>query len=396
MKWPLKTLDEIFQIARGGSPRPIDQFITDDPTGYNWIMIGDTVEGSKYISSTKKRIKREGLKKSRMVYSGDFLLTNSMSFGRPYILKLDGCIHDGWLVLSPRDGNVHPDFFYYLLGSGNLYNEFTRRAAGAVVKNLNSDLVRGVQIPLPPLAEQKRIAGILDAADALRAKRRESLAQLDALLQATFLDMFGDPVTNPKGWELKSLPDVANKFTDGPFGSNLKSSHYKPSGVRVIRLQNIGVGEMLNDDIAYISQEHYESLPRQHCQPGDLVIGTLGDPNLRACIIPESLKDSLNKADCILMRCAADKAINTYVCRLLNCPSTVSKALELVRGQTRGRISMGRLKELLLPIPPLDLQRRFASIVESVEAQKARMRAHLEELDALFASLQARAFNGEL
>lgn len=191
-KWPKAALGEVFEIARGGSPRPIDSYITDDPDGYNWIMIGDAAEGSKYIASTKKRIRHEGLKKSRLVHEGDFLLTNSMSFGRPYILKISGCIHDGWLVLSPRDGEVHPDFFYYLLGSDILYREFSKRAAGAVVKNLNTDLVRSVKVALPPLPEQKRIAGILDAADALRAKRRESLAQLDTLLQSTFLHLFGE------------------------------------------------------------------------------------------------------------------------------------------------------------------------------------------------------------
>lgn len=95
-------LGDVFDIVRGGSPRPIDRFITDDPSGYNWIMIGDTADGSKYITGTKKRVIRDALVKSRMVKPGDFLLTNSMSFGRPYITRVAGCIHDGWLALTPR------------------------------------------------------------------------------------------------------------------------------------------------------------------------------------------------------------------------------------------------------------------------------------------------------
>ena len=252
------------------------------------------------------------------------------------------------------------------------------------------------KIPLPPLAEQKRIAGILDAADVLRAKRRESIEQLDALLQSAFLDMFGDPITNPKGWELYTLPNIAEKFCDGPFGSNLKSAHYVESGVRVIRLQNIGVGEMIDDDLAFISHDHYASLPRNHCKPGDVIIGTLGEPNLRACIIPKRLLQALNKADCLLLRVDSTRATPDYITWLLNNRSTVNKALELVRGQTRGRISLGRLKELPIPIPPLNIQQQFSRLVKSKEHLKKVIQSHLTEIDTLFSSLQHRAFNGEL
>ena len=269
-------------------------------------------------------------------------------------------------------------------------------APSTTVKIVKKSAFAEFQIPLPPLAEQKRIAGILDAADALRAKRREALAQLDTLLQSTFLDMFGDPVTNPMGWPPTSLSAISDELRDGPFGSNLKSSHYVESGVRVIRLQNIGVGEMRNDDLAFISEEHFASLPHNHCQPGDVIIGTMGDPNLRACIVPLALARALNKADCILMRVDRTKVDAIYVCWFLNNPGTVSMALRLVRGQTRGRISLGRMKKLQIPLPPLDLQCRFAAIVASVEQQKAGQRAHLNELDTLFASLQSRAFRGGL
>ncbi len=299
-------------------------------------------------------------------------------------------------LLRPNPELCISAFLCRWLNSPIAKNRFIRRMGGAAIKRLTLAKIKKFQIPLPPLPEQKRIAGILDAADALRARRRESLAQLDSLLESTFLDMFGDPVTNPLGWEKVTLPNFSQKLTDGPFGSNLKSSHYVDDGVRVIRLQNIGVGELLDNDLAFISPDHFASLPRNHCKPGDVIVATLGDPNLRACIVPSELRLSLNKADCLLMRVDESRAINVYVCWLLNCPATVAKALELVRGQTRGRISLGRLKELQVPLPPLDLQRHFATIVESIERQKARQRTHLAELNALFASLQSRAFNGEL
>ncbi|MBK7300126.1 MAG: restriction endonuclease subunit S [Moraxellaceae bacterium] len=205
MSWPLVKLGDIFDIARGGSPRPIDDYLTEDDDGINWISIKDASDSTKYIFETKRKIKPSGLSKTRQVKSGDFLLTNSMSFGRPYIMKTSGCIHDGWLVLSGDLNKIDQDYFYYLLGSDTLYKTFSGLAAGAVVKNLNIDIVKNVVVSLPPLAEQKRIAAILDKADAIRRKRQQAIKLADEFLRSVFLDMFGDPVTNPKGWEVKEL-----------------------------------------------------------------------------------------------------------------------------------------------------------------------------------------------
>ena len=179
--WPKASLDELFEIARGGSPRPIDDYITDAPDGINWIMIGDTVEGGKYITATKKRIRAEGARRSRAVKPGDFLLTNSMSFGRPYILRTSGCIHDGWLVLSPLRDDVETNYFYALLGSQAVYAEFAKRAPGATVKNLNIDLVRSVTVPVPPLPMQEKFAAIVSSIEARASTFSRSLAELDAL-----------------------------------------------------------------------------------------------------------------------------------------------------------------------------------------------------------------------
>jgi type I restriction enzyme S subunit len=110
--------------------------------------------------------------------------------------------------------------------------------------------------------------------------------------------MFGDPVANPKGWDLEVLRDIAVKFSDGPFGSNLKSSHYEPEGIRVIRLQNIGLGILLDEDKAFITEAHFEMIAKHRCLPGDVLVGTLGDPNLSDCILPEVIPTTLNKADC--------------------------------------------------------------------------------------------------
>ena len=155
--WECVRLGAFNEIARGGSPRPIKQYITEDSNGINWIKIGDTIKGDKYIYSTREKIKPEGMKKSRYVEEGDFLLTNSMSFGRPYILKTNGCIHDGWLVIKLNEDLFYQDFMFYLLSSNFIFEQFSKLSAGSAVKNLKIDSVKKVFVPIPPLNEQKLI-----------------------------------------------------------------------------------------------------------------------------------------------------------------------------------------------------------------------------------------------
>ena len=160
--WCWSRLGDINNIARGGSPRPIKDYLTDDKNGINWIKIGDTTREGKYIDSVKEKIRPEGMKKSRFVHKGAFLLTNSMSFGRPYILNVDGCIHDGWLVISPIGEVYTSDFLYHLLSSSFAFEQFTNVASGGVVTNLNSDKVADTIFPVPPLAEQQRIVAKIE------------------------------------------------------------------------------------------------------------------------------------------------------------------------------------------------------------------------------------------
>ena len=152
----------------------------------------------------------------------------------------------------------------------------------------------------------------------------------------------------------------------------------------------------MDDDKVYVSHEHYDSLPRHHCRPGDVIVGTLGDPNLRACILPQRIEKALNKADCVQVRPNTKKANTRYLCWLLNQPGTLHLATRMIHGQTRLRVSMGQLRGLKLPSPPLDLQHYFAAIVESTEREKTRLRDHDDNLTTLAASLQQRAFRGNL
>ena len=162
LKWPLMQIGDLCVVERGASPRPIKEFVTNAPNGVNWIKIGDATTGSKYITSTKERITQAGADKSRRVKPGDFVLSNSMSFGQPYITAIEGCIHDGWLLLREYSGRLDKDFLYQILGSRPVVAQFEKWATGGVVRNLNSVIVRKVQIPVPPLDEQRKLMVEID------------------------------------------------------------------------------------------------------------------------------------------------------------------------------------------------------------------------------------------
>lgn len=187
-------LGMICEIARGGSPRPIDKFITDDKDGINWIKIGDATRSKKYIFETREKIIKDGVSRSRLVKDGDFLLSNSMSYGRPYIMRTTGCIHDGWLVLSKYQEFLDIDYFYFLLSSAIVVKQFDNLAQGSTVSNLNKELVSRVEVKLPSLSNQKLIVSKLnlltDNVDIVKNsyinKIRELLKFKQAILQRAF------------------------------------------------------------------------------------------------------------------------------------------------------------------------------------------------------------------
>jgi type I restriction enzyme S subunit len=171
--WVDYTLNQVCIVERGSSPRPIKQYFTTKPDGVNWIKIGDTQEGGKYVDATAQRITSDGAKQSRFVKEGDFILTNSMSFGRPYIMRTTGCIHDGWFVLR-LNATLDTDYFYYLLSSPIVQAQFARLASGAVVKNISGDLVKQAILPIPPLDQQQSIVAKVMAFKA-ETQRLESI-----------------------------------------------------------------------------------------------------------------------------------------------------------------------------------------------------------------------------
>ncbi|EPT8080868.1 restriction endonuclease subunit S [Vibrio vulnificus] len=191
--WKKSTLGELVKIDRGSSPRPIKQYITDEPEGVNWVKIGDATKGGKYILQTEQKITKEGALKSRKVIPGDFILSNSMSLGLPYIMGIEGYVHDGWFVLRLPD-NLDTEFFYYLLSSNELKSQFTNLAVGGVVKNIRSELVKEAKVQLPTLSEQKEIVRLVDQyfafADTIEAQVKKAQARVDNLTQSILAKAF--------------------------------------------------------------------------------------------------------------------------------------------------------------------------------------------------------------
>ncbi len=209
-KWTTKTLGETCIVERGSSPRPIKNYVTDAADGENWVKIGDTKGITKYIKTTKEKITKKGAEYSRRVNPGDFILTNSMSFGRPYIMATTGYIHDGWFVLR-LGKDIDRDYFYYLLISDHVQRQFGKLAAGAIVLNISSDLVKKAVLPIPLLAEQKRLAGEI-AAYAAKTQRLEKiyakkLDVLSKLRQSALIRAFSGELPSTRAQAIKEAAE---------------------------------------------------------------------------------------------------------------------------------------------------------------------------------------------
>lgn len=314
---------------------------------------------------------------------------NFGSKDRPIAYRISGksWVNNHAHVLKPKS-NIDVDYLCYSL----MFYDVSGLVNGATRQKLTQADMRKMQIRLRDIDEQREIVEIIGRVFNLISARNEQLSLLDQIAKSRFIEMFGDPITNPMGWDRMSFRKAAVRLSDGPFGSNLKSEHYTNSGIRVIRLGNIGIGTFINNDRVYISEVHYEELKKYTCKAGEIVIGTLGEPNLRACIVPEFIGVAINKADCV--HYIPNPAIlnNLFVCQYLNCPQTLSLAFGMVHGQTRSRISSGQIADMPIFIPPLNLQNIFAAFVQQVDKSKFEIQKSLEKLETLKKALMQRYF----
>jgi len=263
------------------------------------------------------------------------------------------------------------------------------------VKHLSAGDVRGIEIPLPPLPEQRRIAAILDQADALRAKRREALAQLDSLTQSIFIEMFGDPVENSKCWPTIKLGEHTAKMGSGatPTGGD---AAYKTSGISLIRSLNVRDGVFAYKDLAFIDDAQAAKLSNVVVCAGDVLLNITGASVARVCRAPINVLPARVNQHVMIIR-PKSTVDGVFLERMLLSPNMKRHLLQIGgSGATREAITKAQAAELTVICPPLALQQTFATRIQAVESLKANHRAALAELDALFASLQHRAFAGTL
>lgn len=305
------------------------------------------------------------------------------------ITSTECLIDNNVMGLIPNKGLVEPRYLFHFLRSVDIY----RLAEKTTVPSIRKSTLEKVPIPLPPLEEQKLIGEILDRAEELRSKRREAIAQLDTLTQAIFIEMFGDPVTNPKGWKIKICKSICSRITVGIVVQ--PASYYQEYGVPALRSQNIKQNSISTDNLVFFSQSDNETkLAKTRVKAGDVVLVRTGQPGT-AAVIPEEL-DGVNAIDLLITTPCKDVVDSVYLCSFFNSAWGKKLVSSSQVGQIQKHLNVGILNNAQIICPPLPLQQEFARRVEAVEKLKAAHRASLSELDALFASLQHRAFRGEL
>ena len=187
ISWEQRKLGEVATIERGGSPRPIDAYITDASDGLNWVKIGDAPEQGRYINHTEEKIKPSGLSKTRQVFPGDLILSNSMSFGKPYIMGIPGCIHDGWLLIRNSQNVFDLKFLCHMLGTDQMLKQYQSLAAGSTVNNLNKELVSNAVVSVPNKPEQERIGAFLESIDDVITLHHRKLNRTQICINRSFI-----------------------------------------------------------------------------------------------------------------------------------------------------------------------------------------------------------------
>ena len=404
--WEVKKLGEVFDIERGGSPRPIDSFLTNSPDGINWIKIGDTKGVTKYIYQTKEKIKPEGAKRSRVVNDGDFILSNSMSFGHPYIMKTTGCIHDGWLVLREKEPGIDKDFLYYVLDSDLICQQFDNLASGATVRNLNIELAKKVKIPLPPLPEQLRIVAILDKAfaaiAAAKANAEKNLQNARELFESYGEDIFANP---GEGWEEKKLGDkTLLKIIDGDRGKNYpkRADFYEEGYCLFLNTGNVRPDGFIFESTAFINEKKDKALGNGKLNRNDVVMTTRGTIGNVAVFSDDVDYHNIRiNSGMLIFRPNLKFITSEYLFEIFRSGITKAQIDKHVSGAAQPQLPIKTLVNFTIPVPKsLSEQRSIVAKLDALSSETKKLEAiyqkKLADLDEMKKSILQKAFSGEL
>jgi len=360
-----------------------DRFILDH---FNYVSEDDFLQLTKHNKPEK----------------GDVLYTRVGSFGEAAVIDLnfDFAIFVSLTLLKPKKDLVFPRFLMYYLNSPKIKKLAISSTSGIGVQNLNVSTVRKFPIDLPPLTTQKKIAQILDDAAALRDKTAQLLTEYDVLAQSIFLEMFGDPGTNVKDFEIRQLDEfyVSKKEGTkcGPFGGALKKEEYVDKGIAVWNMDNISKNGELNSDIKlWITKEKFSKLKPYNVKNDDIIISRAGTVG-KMCVVSSTYNKSIISTNLIRLRLDSSKLLPLFFSIMMNYFKERVGRLKTGAEGAFTHMNTGVLNNLKFPYPPIDLQNQFAEKISLIDKQKELAKQELKESEDLFNCLLQKAFKGEL
>ena len=360
-----KKLGEIATVLRGASPRPIKKYITNSTDGVNWIKIGDVSAGSKYITQTKEKVTKDGAEKSRRVHKGDFILSNSMSFGRPYILTIEGCVHDGWLVISDFQSVFTSDFLYYLLSSSSVQQEMKKRASfGGAVQNLNADIVKDLSLPMLPFEIQREIVRMLDIyTESVVELQKQLKAELTA--RKTQYAYYRDSLLAMESqWNhVKIIDMLSQPITDGPH----TTPQFVQNGVPFISVDSIWDGKIHFEKMrGYITEAFDEECCKKYKpQKNDVYMVKSGSTTGKVAFVDTDIRFN------IWSPLAAMRVNEQNSARFLFYLLQTEKVQKQVKAKashgSQPNLGMRELEQFEVDVPPLDVQNRIVNVLDNFE-----------------------------
>lgn len=389
--WEKKKFGDLVTLERGGSPRPIDDYITNAPDGLNWVKIGDAPEHGNYITHTAEKIKPEGLSKTRQVFPGDLILSNSMSFGRPYIMAISGCIHDGWLRIA--DENHHFDLKYLctMLGTPAMLAQYKASAAGSTVNNLNKDLVGNTKVVLPSIAEQKCVGTFLDDFDNVIYLHEQKIKKLEQFRQAMLTKLFpaegaSEPALRFRGfsgaWKSRSFADIT--FPSGERNhDNLPYTSYSITNERGFmpqdeKFENGGTVRYADKRMYFIV--HPKSFAYN---PARINIGSIGYQNLGHDVIVSSLYEIFQ---------TTDEIDDRFLWHWFHSNDFQKNIERLQEGGVRLYFYYDKLCMCSLLLPTFEEQKKIGKFLDSLDDLLSLQKEKLNKLRQLKAALLDQLF----
>lgn len=399
MSLVFKELGELVDFKGGGTPsRNVEEYWDNS---IPWATVKDLNEGIT-LTQTQEFISELGLKNSasNLIAKGTIIIPTRMALGKVVISEVDVAINQDLKAVSVKD-KEKLDVKYLLRFLESNKENIASMGKGATVKGVTLDQLKAIKIPLPPLAKQHRIASILDQADDLRQKRQQAIEKLDQLLQATFIDMFGDPVSNPKGWEVKKLSELSTKIHSGntPKGG---SENYVDKGIIFLRSQNVWKNKVILDDVAYIDAETHAKMMKSSVKHEDLLMTKTGRINtenssLGRAAIYLGEDDSANINGHVYLIRIKGGFNKFFILRILTLPDYYEYIRSVcVGGIDKRQLNKEHIENFPIIQPPIELQNKFSDIVQVIESQKPKLLEQLVLAEDLFKTLQQKAFSDTL